>query len=533
MQVTCHSKLRELMPTLILFFIRFWIYHPALLHGVSFLLGCDCFFQGSLLLIIPILSLWFPFFIAAYHPDHRGILKHWFLSLLTFFTAWGVASVQYSFPEIDSQGITGKAYVKINHLSLQHSLFGERWLYRCQLLQFYPDQQLTHSMASSIPCLISLPAGTMQKQPRPLADQDYGVMGKLFQTEQGTYRLKIASKTPWTAIPDSWSWAEQRYRWKRKINDWIESQFSSPLSASFLAGLVTGEFDDYWMRQQFARFGLQHLLAISGFHFAIIAGFLSFILRLCFPQNIRIITLLLCLAIYCFFLGPQASILRAWIMCSLTLIGGLIDKQTTALNSLGLALLVILGYNPLLSQELGFQLSFATTAAILLFYQPAQAWLDHLFPKRGLSEVIQMNAWNQHGYCILAFLRQGLALTVAVNLFAFPFTLYYFHQFPWMSLLYNLFFPLLASGSLCLLLLGGLLFFIPFIANNIHRLNDVYTDFLLQLTYQVPTEIDTYFMLESFEPLLLVLYVCLTVWGGIVWKERYSRDASEEIFHFI
>jgi competence protein ComEC len=509
--------------------IHFWLYHPALLYGIAFLLGSLCHLEGSSWLLIPCASLWTPFLITALHPDHREALRPLSLSFLVFFTAWSTAAIHYRFPLLPEQEISGRAQIKIQAIGLQNSLFGERWLYRCELKQFIPDQA-SHSIASSLPCIVFLPV--REKQSRPLANQDYWVSGKLLQTKQGKYRLKVSSKASWIAIPGSWSWAEQRYQWKQTVSHWIESQFSHPSSASFLAGLATGEFDDYWMRQQFARFGLQHLLAISGFHFAIIAGFLSFILRLFFSQRLRIVTLLFCLGAYCFFLGPQASILRAWIMCSLTLGGELIDKQATALNSLGFALLTILGYHPLLCQELGFQLSFAATAAILLFYQPALTWLSDLFPKRRLSEVVQMSSWQQHGYCVLAFLRQGLALTLAVNAFALPLTLYYFHQFPWMSLLYNLFFPFLATGSLCLLLLGGMLSFLPLLAHAIHRFNDIYTFFLLQFTYQVPSEIDAYLMLNSFHPSWLILYLCVVTLGGILWKQKVFSSQKEE-FSFI
>jgi competence protein ComEC len=510
--------------------IHFWLRHPALLYGIAFLLGVSCHFEGSICLIVPCLSLWLPFLIVATHPNYRDVLKHLSLSLLTFFTAFSISTVHYSFPLIPKEGIPGKGYVKIHTISLQHTMFGERWLYRCELKQFFAENNV-NSIITSLPCLISLPEKDGQLRPR--ANQDYWVSGKLLQNEKEAYILKVSSKALWMPIQGSWSWAEQRYQWKKKVSQWIESQFSHALSASFLAGLATGEFDDFWMRQQFARFGLQHLLAISGFHFSIIAGFLSFVMHLFLSRNIRIVCLLICLGGYCFFLGSQASILRAWIMCSLTLLGSLIDKQSTALNSLGFALLLILGYNPLLCQELGFQLSFATTAAILLFYQPAQAWLYHLFPRRRLSQVIHMNCWNQHAYCILAFLRSGLALTLAVNTFALPLTLYHFHQFPWMSLLYNLFYPFLVSGSICLLLLGGLLSFFPFLAENLHRVNDAYTFFLLQLTYQIPSGLDIYLILKSMSSFWLIFYICCISIGGIIWRERHLNSSRMEEFSLI
>lgn len=508
--------------------LYFWLCHPALLYGIAFMLGILCHLSSSFYLIIPCFFLWLPFSFSLIYLRNQETLKHLILSVLMFFTAWTYTASHYLSPSIPEEGLIGIAHIKIKNVSLQSGPFGKNWLYRCEIEQFF-SQPGSSSIASSLPCLMMFPIKQASKAP-PTANQEYWILGKLKQNAGGAYVLKVSSKAEWTAIPGSWSLAEQRFVWKKKVSQWIESQFSQPSSASFLAGLITGEFDDNWMRQQFARFGLQHLLAISGFHFAIIAGFLSMAFRLFLTLHIRIVGLLICLGAYCLFLGPQPSILRAWIMCSLTLLGGLLEKQTTALNSLGLALLIILGYHPLLCQELGFQLSFAITAAILLFYPPAQAACDYLLPKRSLVEALQMNGWNQHAYCILAFFKQGVALTLAVNVFALPLTLYYFQQFPWMSLLYNLFFPFLASLSLCLLLLGGMFSFIPFVATGIHTINNSYTFFLLQLTYQIPSNVDSYLRIEHFNSFWLILYLCCTCLAGIVWKEKTNAQESSCIF---
>lgn len=504
-------------------YLNFWKNHPALFYGISFLLGLYCYWTGSLFLVIPFLSLWFPLVYVSISQKDWNPLKFLALSGIIACTAWFYAATHYSFPSLPANGIQGDALINIHQISFQQSLFGKRWLYRCEIKHFIalnPPLQIN----SSIPCLIILSEAQVQRHSRPLANQDYWINGRLVQTAQESYVLKISAKTSWIPIEDTWSPAELRYAWKKSVNQWIQEHISNPMSGSFLSGLATGEFDDNWMRQQFARFGLQHLLAISGFHFAITAGFLSFVLGIFLSRRMGTMTLLICLGGYCLFLGPQASVLRAWIMCSLALAGLLLEKKTNALNSLGVALLIVLGWDPLLSLSLGFQLSFVTTAAILLFFHPAQALLGELLPKRPLKEVIDMNHWNQHGYCLLAFLRGALALTLAVNSFALPFTLYYFNQFPWMSLLYNLFFPFLASVSMCLLLLGGLFSFAPFISDTIHHLNSVYTDFLLRLTYQVPSGIDTALEVEKFDPVWLIVYVCAASLLGIWWRERANLE---------
>lgn len=485
--------------------------------------------------LYPILSFLFlltPFLIIFFLLRSREYLK----SLILIFLLFSIGSIYVSshttFPSLPPEGLQGLAHVKINNLSLQTTPFGKNWIYRCQINDFFPIQQ-EESITSFLPCTIVWPKKE-RKTPHPTADKEYWVAGKLKQLPNGNYILKVSSKTTWEGIPNTWSFAELRYHWKKNVSYWITSRYSISSSGSFLAGLLTGEFDDYWMKQQFGRFGLQHLLAISGFHFAIIASFLSILFRLFFPRNLCIIALLLCLGFYCFFLGPQPSILRAWIMCSLGLLGGLLEKQSISLNSLGVALLLILSYNPLLCQELGFQLSFAITAAILLFYSEVQTFCIYLFPKRTLSHTLEMNGLNQHAYCLLVFLRDAVALTLAVSLFAFPLTLYYFQQFPWMSLLYNLFFPLLASFSLCFLLMGGILSFLPFIAKWIHHFNNEYTYFLLQLTYQIPAELDAQMRIESLPTLWMILYLCIVCTGGIILKERGQiHDQDEKSLPFI
>lgn len=506
--------------------LNFWCCHPALLYGLAFLLGIFSSLSGSFLVLLPITALLSPFLFAAFYLKKRETIPPLFLLLFTLSAAYLYAYSNHQLPTLPPDGIAGLAKLTIKSIALQPTPFGKNWCYRCEVKQFFPTGK-SASIASSTPCFVILPA-TSSGGERPLANCDYWVEGKLKQTQRGSYMLKISSKSRWHRIPGSWSLAERRYAWKVKVARWLDAQFSNRATATFLAGLMTGEFDDYWMKQQFGRFGLQHLLAISGFHFAIVALFLSIGLQFILPASIRSIPLLVCLGAYCFFLGPQPSILRAWMMCSLALVGGLIEKKSNALNLLGIALLLILGWDPLLSLELGFQLSFAITGAILLFYSPALAFCESLLPKRRLSDALQMDGWNQHAYCILAFFRQGLALTLAINMVAFPLTLYYFQLFPWMSLLYNLFFPFLASVSLCLLLLGSMVTWVPFAGGIIHFLNDHYTFFLLQLTEQTPLEVDHYLKVHPFHSGWIILYLCITYLWGIVLKERADRSQIEE-----
>jgi competence protein ComEC len=236
---------------------------------------------------------------------------------------------------------------------------------------------------------------------------------------------------------------------------------------------------------------------------------------------------MLFLSIYFLFLGYSASIFRAWISCMIGLGGGLGRRNSCALNTLGVALLTILLLDPLQIAHLGFQFSFLTTVSILLLYPCCDLVLQHILQKRSLSQMVDMDRMNQHGYCFLTFFRQGIALTLAVNLTAFPLMLYYFEKFPLLSLLYNLFFPFLITLSMLLLLLGGVtaLFCTP-LAECCHLFNQHFTHFVLNFTHNLPSKLDVTIRSQNVSFELFLGYLTLLLTGAIFYKMR-AKDEKE------
>lgn len=318
--------------------------------------------------------------------------------------------------------------------------------------------------------------------------------------------LKLSPDEPWRPVLRSRSLAERRYQAKEALSAHIRSHFPNRRSAAFLSGILTGEFDDRLMLHEFGRFGLQHIMAISGFHFAIVAAIFTFLMRLFLEKRAAAFILIGLLTLYFIFLGYNPSIIRAYVAVTIMLIGSLWERQGTGLNSLGFALMLLLLYDPLLCLHIGFQYSFAATGAILLFFSPLETLLQKWFPKRFLGHLMETGWLNQHGYLLLSLLRQGMALGIAVNLVTVPMMLYHFHRFPWMSLLYNLFFPAMVSVSMLLLILGLIS---PFLSGVLHGLNGVYTSFMLDLTYTIPPALDLVLRVESFPIEVLAIYLTL------------------------
>lgn len=502
-------------------FHRFWKQHPAMLYGLALLLGFSSSLNWNWGLLAPITVLAGPLLYSAFCRQ-ADLCIRMVLAILLLFGAFGFAKVYYQFPTLPIDGVLGRADLEIISVSSKSTSFGKLWSYRGTLEAFEPASTSQMMKAKHLPIAISLPQNG--EITRPHANQAYQIKGVLKETAPGYYTLIVPKDTPWYPIEGSWSFAEMRFLAKQKVSQYIHSHITGVRTATFLSGIATGDFDDRLMSFEFSRFGLQHIMAISGFHFAIIASILSILLRLMFNKRRGTLLLIFLLSSYFVFLGCGPSIMRAWITILIALLSFIVEKQGSGINSLGVALIAVLLMDPLLCRHMGFQFSFITTAAILLFFPGCDLAMQSLFAKRPLSQMIEMNGINQHGYCVLVFFRQALALTFAVNLIALPIMLFYFQKFPLLSLIYNLFFPFLVSISMLLLLLGLLFSLgIPLLGSAIHLLNSHYTQFVLNFTYNMPTTLDVTWRVSPFSLELLLLYLTVVFVVAI-----FLRNALEQ-----
>ncbi|RAL20614.1 DNA internalization-related competence protein ComEC/Rec2 [Lujinxingia litoralis] len=146
-------------------------------------------------------------------------------------------------------------------------------------------------------------------------------------------------------------------------------------------GLIRPEF-----RAPFDQTSTSHVLAISGLHFGVIAALITFALRLLLDplarlycwvprQRLLVVPSLLCLLAYLVAIGAPISAQRAFLMVALASMTLLIARRLRPTSVLWTVAAALLIHSPHLLVEVGFQLSMAATAGILLFYQGRPAWL--------------------------------------------------------------------------------------------------------------------------------------------------------------
>ena len=216
--------------------------------------------------------------------------------------------------------------------------------------------------------------------------------------------------------------------------------------ASLLAGILLGVENGIPQAVQdaFTATGTSHIIAISGFNIAIIAGLISGSLgRMIGPRRAFLPTVGV-IALYTLLVGGSASVVRAAIMGCLGLLAREVGRRQNALNSLGLAAGLMCLANPFTPWDAGFQLSFAATLGLILYADPITQFVQRILIRRTSPARAQR---------ITAALADTFLLTLAAQLFTLPVIVYHFQRLSLSALIVN---PLVLPAQPAIMILGGL-----------------------------------------------------------------------------
>ncbi len=197
--------------------------------------------------------------------------------------------------------------------------------------------------------------------------------------------------------------------------------------ADLMQAMVLG--DRYNLPQHlmdlFIRTGTAHILAISGQNVAIVAFMVFLFLKATFfSRRWQYVLTILFVIFYAFLTGAQPSVVRAAIMAAIFLLSFITQRETDSINSLSLAAVLLLVYNPMNLFDIGFQLSFICVLAILVYYPR----IMHFYPK----------AHRYFGAKPTLFVAQSLAISLAAWLGVAGLIAYYFNIITPITILANL-----------------------------------------------------------------------------------------------
>jgi competence protein ComEC len=442
--------------------------NPALYLGISALNGALMFFEHAYW--IALLWLGYLFFLFPL----KGLFHSLLLISIFLFS-------HLLFSDLPAPGM-GRAVFSIHSVQSHSSPFHKGWLYQGSLRAF---QSASGEWALNLPCAVVY---TGDFASRPKADGDYLLTGQLRQ--RGAFDFTFKTKS-WEKIDKTWSLAEFRYNAKERVHSILRQHLKDSHTSAFLSALFTGDIENRMLRFEFSRIGLQYLLVISGFHFAILSAFIAFALRLILPSRKRLWALLFAITLYFLFVGNTPPVLRSFLAASIFLIGQILERRASGLNILGACLLIEVLCDPIIVRNIGFQLSFLSCFGIFILNAPIKKLFEPYLPVRPLSEIIAFSLPSQCGYLLSSFFSHALRLTIAVNLALFPLLLHHFHRFPYLSLIYNLFTPAWTALSLFLLLMAITAYaFFPLLSLPLFQIVDFIAGNLLELIGHPPVLLD-------------------------------------------
>jgi competence protein ComEC len=187
----------------------------------------------------------------------------------------------------------------------------------------------------------------------------------------------------------------------------------------------------------FARSGLAHVLAVSGFHLVVVAFGLERVLRFLLlrvdavaarmdPRRLSSAVVLPVALVYALATGGGVPVLRAALAAGVAFAGALLDRETSTENVLALAALALLSADPGAALDPSLQLSFAAVAGLALWAGPLRRALPVPAPARGSLRARLVEP-----------LLVGACATLAASAATAPVLAFHFRQLPLLGVLAN------------------------------------------------------------------------------------------------
>ena len=221
---------------------------------------------------------------------------------------------------------------------------------------------------------------------------------------------------------------------KSRVVNFIENQHNNKMVSDFYNAIFFAQPLEKELRQQVSVLGISHLIALSGFHLAILSGLLFFLLRpfyrflqqRYFPYRFDLVdigfVILVILIVYVWFVDAPASLIRSYMMLLIGWFLLLFGMELITLSFLSTVTLLLLVIFPKLLLSLAFWFSICGVFYIFLLLH----YVSHF-----------------HKFFITLIISFGLfILMLPIVHMVFPLVSPLQLTSPFLSLLFSVFYPL-------------------------------------------------------------------------------------------
>jgi competence protein ComEC len=216
----------------------------------------------------------------------------------------------------------------------------------------------------------------------------------------------------WSALP-----AAVIRLWRRQLGEAVTEAAADRAGGALARALVLGDstaLPESWVRG-LRRTGLAHVTALSGLHLGILAAWCAWFGRRA-PPAVRWTLVAIVTSLYLCVGGARPSLVRSSLMVAAAGTAAISRRSTRSLHALAWAAALLAALHPQATREIGFQLTFAASAGVILGNR-------HL-PGR----------WPR----LRRTLARPLATTLGAQLATAPLALTAFHWLPAWAWLWNL-----------------------------------------------------------------------------------------------
>lgn len=291
----------------------------------------------------------------------------------------------------------------------------------------------------------------------------------------------------------------------------IDALYSSPKYSGLQKAIMVGESSDLdeAIMREFRISGAVHVLSISGFHVAVVALSIQYLLGVfgnSLPRFLHMILLLSSIWLFVILAGLGPSAFRSGLMFSLFFIGKLARRGLTSYQVIGFAGVILLVIDPLSIYDLGFQLSFAAVWGIVTFYT-------------SLSTLIVSK--NK----LIRFLWNSISLSLSAQIGTLPILLYSFKEVSmvfWISdILVVPIMSFLMPLSLALLIGAGI--FDAVVIDWLVVLSERIMDFMIWMNAGISNMENSYVDRLPFDGIMYFLFALIIIFLGYVARFGQKR----------
>lgn len=250
-------------------------------------------------------------------------------------------------------------------------------------------------------------------------------------------RLKVRSYAKYTYVlnsPKDWLlyFEEKVLQFTLKIKTYIDQNISYSV-----AWLVSNSILGYasFIPKEYAKalgvLGLQHLIAVSGFHISFLLSLLQ-LLPIKAAKKYTLSGTIFFICTYWLAVGLQPAVNRAVLMSLAALIlKNVFFLQVNSLKLLLYSACIWVFIKPLSLFSVSFQLSYLATTGIITFFSSSHS------ENVAASLDVGLGITDLHNLTIWRVLKENMAVSFVAQLYTFPAIWFYFGEYPTLSLVAN------------------------------------------------------------------------------------------------